>query len=407
MTNEFSLVLRTDKDKNKDGEHQIHLRLYAQGKPTHLSTGIRVKAEFWDKATGKINGKKYPKGVEYNVILKRLLDQHNEALYSLKGKVEISSAQQIKAVIEGNLPKLFFEVAEVYQNDLKHRASINTYWSIGTALTKFKEFNKGMDIPLVNITPETISKFETYLRSVHKNKETTINKNVKWIRTVFNMAFKKGFIKYEENPFLKYQIRNVKTNRIALNFDDVNMFDAVSVNAGTLEELYKDMFLFQCYGFGLRASDLFRLKVANCDGKEIDIITTKTNEPIKYKLPIKAQKILNKYLTPGRTRSEYIFPRLCNKTKYTKESLAQTIKAETSLYNKYLKKIGKRASISKKMSSHIGRHTFACISLESGMPIEILGKLMGQLDLKSTRIYAKMTNQTINIMIDKYLNFEN
>jgi site-specific recombinase XerD len=65
--------------------------------------------------------------------------------------------------------------------------------------------------------------------------------------------------------------------------------------------------------------------------------------------------------------------------------------------NLNLKKIGKICGIKKRLIFHMGRHTYASeITLSQGVPIETVSRMLGHRDLRSTRIYAKITNDKIN-----------
>lgn len=63
-------------------------------------------------------------------------------------------------------------------------------------------------------------------------------------------------------------------------------------------------------------------------------------------------------------------------------------------FNEYLKDIAKECGIIKKLTTHIGRHTFATtICLGHGIPIETVSKLLGHSSLVTTQIYAKVTDR--------------
>lgn len=50
------------------------------------------------------------------------------------------------------------------------------------------------------------------------------------------------------------------------------------------------------------------------------------------------------------------------------------------------------AGINKRISFHCARHTFATIALNKGISIEVVSKLLGHKDFKTTQIYAKVVD---------------
>jgi site-specific recombinase XerD len=63
--------------------------------------------------------------------------------------------------------------------------------------------------------------------------------------------------------------------------------------------------------------------------------------------------------------------------------------------NRNLKIIAKKAGITKNLSCHVGRHTFATLSLENAVPIETVSKALGHGSIKTTQIYGKITDTKI------------
>ena len=64
--------------------------------------------------------------------------------------------------------------------------------------------------------------------------------------------------------------------------------------------------------------------------------------------------------------------------------------------NEYLKEITAVCGINKTITFHIARHTFATISLGYGVPIETVSKMLGHTDIKTTQIYAKITDRKLS-----------
>ena len=63
--------------------------------------------------------------------------------------------------------------------------------------------------------------------------------------------------------------------------------------------------------------------------------------------------------------------------------------------NAYLKEIADVCGITKNLTMHTARHTFATFALTKGVPIETVAKILGHKDLKTTQIYAKIIDSKI------------
>ena len=86
--------------------------------------------------------------------------------------------------------------------------------------------------------------------------------------------------------------------------------------------------------------------------------------------------ILDKY--KGKTKDNRLLPVLSNQK-----------------INAYLKEIADLCGIKKRLSYHLARHTFATMLLSKGVPIESVSKMLGHTNIKTTQIYARITNKKI------------
>ena len=70
--------------------------------------------------------------------------------------------------------------------------------------------------------------------------------------------------------------------------------------------------------------------------------------------------------------------------------------------NRYLKEIMKTAKINKHISFHCARHTFATISKSRGISYDVISKMLGHTDLKTTKIYTKYELDFLSTEMDKW-----
>jgi len=141
-------------------------------------------------------------------------------------------------------------------------------------------------------------------------------------------------------------------------------------------------FLFACYT-GLRYSDIKNLTASSFKHNQLQITMHKTNHIVNIPLSKKALSILPTLsINPS---SEPIFRVYCNK-----------------VTNRLLKEIARKAKITKKLTFHVSRHTFATVSIHLGIPIEVISKLLGHTNLKTTQVYAKIVDQVKEREMEKW-----
>jgi len=65
--------------------------------------------------------------------------------------------------------------------------------------------------------------------------------------------------------------------------------------------------------------------------------------------------------------------------------------------NAYLKEIAMLCGITKPLTTHLARHTFATtVTLTNGVPIETVSKMLGHKSLRTTQHYAKIVDRKVS-----------
>ena len=147
----------------------------------------------------------------------------------------------------------------------------------------------------------------------------------------------------------------------------------------------RDVFLFSCYT-ALAFIDAFQLTYSNIskgvDGNQwIFSSRQKTDTPTRIPLLPKALEIFEKYRShPKCINTGKVLPVLSNQK-----------------MNSYLKEIADVCGISKTLTFHIARHTFATtITLNNDVPIESVSKMLGHKSIKITQHYAKIMDKKVS-----------
>ena len=65
--------------------------------------------------------------------------------------------------------------------------------------------------------------------------------------------------------------------------------------------------------------------------------------------------------------------------------------------NAYLKEIAELCGITKNLTTHLARHTFATtVTLTNGVPLESVSKMLGHKSIKTTQHYAKILDHKVS-----------
>jgi site-specific recombinase XerD len=215
-----------------------------------------------------------------------------------------------------------------------------------------------------------------YLESKCANAPNTIDRDVKRLKAIIHLAQKLEIIK--EDPFKNFKSQTVVTHRSTLNVNEIAIIEELDLKYETID-LVRDTFLFMCYT-GLAYSDLKSLThnqiFKSIGGKRIiKLQRNKTDENCMVPLMVKAEYLITKYQDhPAKLNNDLVFPVISNQK-----------------MNQYLKLIMQLAGINKLITCHVARHSFATNSLEFNIPIETVSRMLGHTNIKTTQIYAKIT----------------
>ena len=61
-----------------------------------------------------------------------------------------------------------------------------------------------------------------------------------------------------------------------------------------------------------------------------------------------------------------------------------------------LKEIADVCGIKKNLSTHVARHTFACVAIANKVSMESIAKMLGHTDIRTTKIYARLLDRTVS-----------
>jgi len=295
---------------------------------------------------------------------KRIISKAVQKQQIYNKQYEIKQDNTFKDIIskKGNVIT-FFEK----QRDLKDTKSTIKSWN--NTINYFKEFTKGK-ITFKEIDLEFCEGFRKYLLT--KVSVNTTSTYFSVVKAMLNQAMKYDFItvnyaKFVENP--KQQV-----DKVFLITDEIKLLASTE----SFHPHITNAFLFSCFT-GLRISDIRNITWDNVNNNRLEFIQQKTRKSRKLKniltLNESALDILNnqKIITTGKRIFE------------VPESDSNT--------NKHLKKWVKLSGITRHITFHCGRHTFATLCLTYGVDLYTVSKLLGHSEIKNTQIYAQIIDK--------------
>ena len=340
----------------------------------HPETGEPTRREFlgmylFDKAKNPIDkqGNKETLQLAEQIRQKRENHLNKPEIYTGYEKEQL----KIKEQGEQNFVTYFKSLAD------KRKASNHDNWV--SAYNYLETFTKG-NLKFADLNEKFCNEFKEYLLTTKSNKSNKVtlaqNSAVSYfnkLKATLKQAYKDGYLQSDLNSKIQ-PVKQAETQRNFLTIEELNSLVKTECN----NPLMKRAALFSALT-GLRFSD-----IKNLVWGELEYI-----ENNGYFIQFKQQKTKGVEMMPI---SEQAFSLLGER----KEPTDKVFEGLTySAYeNKHLYQWIGAAGITKEITFHCFRHTFATLQLSKGTDIYTVSKMLGHRELKTTQIYAKIIDQT-------------
>ena len=384
---------------DKSGRTPIMGRITIGHSIAQFSCKLSCNPDLWNPRESRMDGKSR-EAVEINGRLENLLLSIQSAYQSLLSKGCPFDATDVKELFQGSvqarcmlierLDMLIKEKKSHVGIDIKEGA-IHGYHFSRIHLQKFilRKY-KVSDLAFSQLTENFIYEFGQYFLGECGFQESTFYNAATHLKTVCRLAYREGLA--DVLLFDKAKISK-GDKRLPKALDKEALDKLKALNFEDLEEdmeTARDIFLFACYT-GAAYCDLMELDkshlVRDDEGSLwLKFNRHKTGVPCRVKLLPEAIRLMEKLHSDGR------------------ETLLPYIKYKN--YQICLKALRLRAGISFPFTTHTARHTFATlITLEQGVPIETVSKMLGHSNVSMTERYAKVTPQKLFEEFNRFLSF--
>jgi site-specific recombinase XerD len=388
----FGLLFYLRKPKNyKSGPLPIYLKITVNGTAKELSSKRKCEPLLWSSKAGRAVSNR-----DSAKELNRFLDVLEQKVYQAKRKLieydKDFTADALKDILTGADEKkvMILDVFRHHNSQLKAlegtEFASNTIDRYNTTIGHAKAFLKWKygieDIEIRKLDHEFISEFSFWFKSIQKCNHNSTMKYLSNFKKIVLICVKNNWL--PSDPFANFKFTKKPVERSPLTEHELTVLTKKDFFNDRLAHV-RDIFLFSCYT-GLSYTDVRNLKEADLN-LGIDNTTwictnrQKTGTPSRIPLLNEAIEIIEKYKdNPKCKNSGLILPVLSNQK-----------------MNSYLKEIADRCDIKKPLTFHIARYTFATtVTLNYGVPLETVSKMLGHTNIKQTQHYAKLNDRRVS-----------
>ena len=409
-------IIFTLESRKKDGvliveNVPIRMRVNFASKRIEFTTGFRIDAAKWDSDKQRVrNGctnKLKQSASEINASLLGYYTEIQDIFKKFEVEEIMPTPEQIKEVFNAlhkpieevkpkkSTPNAFYKVFDEFVRDCGRQNdwTDSTYEKFAAVKNHLMNFRDGLTFDFFD--EKGLNDYVTYLRDVKEMRNSTIGKQLSFLKWFLRWAFKKGLHQNNAYDSYKPKLKSTQKKIIFLTWEELNKLREFEIPAAKQAlDRVRDVFLFQCFT-GLRYSDVFNLRKSDIKGDHIEVTTVKTSDSLIIELNNHSKAILDKYKDVA-FEDDKVLPVITNQkmNDYLKE-LAELAGIDEPVRQTYYRGNERIDEVTPKyalLGTHAGRRTFICNALALGIPPQVVMKWTGHSDYKAMKPYIDIAD---------------
>jgi len=391
-----SVKVRLRERESTNGEYSIIIQILKDRKKSVITLGHSVKESDWDVKNARVK-KSHPNSTWLNNLIAKRVAEANDKLIQLEVNNTDTNVHVIRRAVKAAKDNTFFKQADLYIARLEKAGNFNRVSAEKPRVKRVKEFLNNRDVHFSEIDATFLKDFKTWLKGTRTITERTAVNHLVVIRSIYNQAIADKLVDPKYYPFGK--------GGIVIKFPDskksgLTPADVIALESATLKDEAnhaRNLWLFAFYFGGMRASDVLRLKWSDFEDGRLYYKMGKNEKGGSLKVTPKAEAILAQYRRDN-PKHNLVFPDLEKLPDLNDKAKVQAyIKVRIKSNNYHMVAAMKGAEVSKHVTSHKTRHSFAQMA-KSVIPAYKLQEIFRHSDLKTTEGY--MNNNFVNEEID-------
>lgn len=409
-----SINLELKKSPTSKGTFPVYVRVTQNRRSKRIKTSVELSrvADWNPKGAGKEKWVRTsePKAQVLNEQLKKELEQAKNIYRENK---EASLSGLVKNIRGSEESSSFLSYIKERVELNKATQSTSTYRHFQSLIHKIEDFCKqeGLeDVAFSEVNLDFFNRFRAYLHTIKSERyadrklhPNTIAGDEKRLRRLYYLAVKdekiqKGQVVFKDN----FTIKEKPTNKEKLELEEEEAIEGLELPEGGALWNARNAFLLSFYCAGIRVADLLQLRWKNVEGGRLIYEMGKTGKQRNFELVEGANRILAYYRNENNKESDFIFPYLDSNTKWaqdsfenpetmsdeTKKALFNAVASRNVVINRNLAKVAELAGISKKVTFHTSRHSFAHLAMKKGIPMKQIQEMLAHSHMSTTEKYA-------------------
>lgn len=382
---------------DKQGKTPIMGRITVNRTMAQFSCKLSCTPDLWNPRESRLNGKS-KEAVEVNAKIDKLLLAVNTAFDNLVNRKADFEAKDVKDLFQGSMETqmTLLKTFDKMCDELKERVGVDRaegtyakYYYTRKIIAEFVKYKfKTEDVAFGQLTEQFIRDFQEYVTDTKGQSLQSVRHYLALLKKACRIAFKEGYS--EKHYFCHYKLPEQKksTPKALTRADFIKIRDLDIPERRRSLRLTRDLFLFACYT-GTAYADTVSVTEENLfrdDNGDLWLkYHRKKNEMLaRVKLLPEAIELLEKYRDD--TRETLLPPQ------------------DYRVLRMNMKSLRVLADLSMDLVYHVGRHSFASlVTLEEGVPIETISRMLGHSNIRTTEIYARVTPKKLFEDMERFI----
>ncbi len=282
--------------------------------------------------------------------------------------------------------KLFLDFLE---NDKK--LSSNTLQSYKRDILQYQEYIEENKINYLKVDSDDIDEYFNHLKDLNK-KTSTISRNLATIRSFYTYLVRTKKIKRDpvgiQSPKVEKKVPSILTAKeVELLLEQPSNVDLKGIRDKAMLEF--------AYATGMRVTEIISLNISDVNIKESLVVCNSGFKKRNIPLGSISMKALIEYIEKSRPilikddKTEALFVNV-NGKRLTRQGFWKIVK----FYKE-------QAHITKEITPHVLRHSFATHLLQNGAEIKAVQSMLGHSDISSTQVYMQFQKENLKDIYNK------